>query len=341
MSVKTKFEYKILDDNIGRVNQILPHKNKWAWELYTKAVKNNWNPDEVGMSKDKSQWESDVITPDEKLLVKRCLGFFAGSESLVSNNLLINAYKYITDAECRQYISVQVKEEALHNHTIVHICASLNMDSKELYEAYSNIPAIKAKDDYLITVTEDLDIAAKNMDTSSTEFRQKILNNLIIYYLICEGVLFYSGFAMLLSLNQQNKLKGITEQIEYTVRDESLHVQFGTALINKIVEEYPELWTEEYKEKVKGYFDKAIELEERYAKDVLPRGILGLNAEMFSSYIKFVSNRRMAGINLPYSYGKQVNPFPWLSEAMDLRVCTNYFEGKAKEYQAGALVDDF
>lgn len=341
MATKNKFDYKILDDNVGIVNQILPHKNPWAWELYTKAIKNNWNPDEVQMSADKGQWEGGTITPDEKLLVKRCLGFFAGSESLVSNNLLINAYKYITDAECRQYISVQVKEEALHNHTIVHICASLNLNPKELYEAYCTIPSIKAKDDYLITVTEDLDIAAKKYAIESLEFKKKILNNLIIYYLICEGVLFYSGFAMLLSLNQQSKLKGIVEQIEYTVRDESLHVKFGTALINKIIEEYPELWTTEYKAQVKGYFDKAIQLEETYAKDVLPRGILGLNSEMFSSYIKFVSNRRMEGINLPYSYGKQVNPFPWLAEAMDLQVCTNFFEGKVKEYQTGALEDDF
>ncbi len=656
-----KFDYKMLDDNVGIVNQILPHKHKWAWDLYINALNNNWVPSTIEMAEDIKQWNNGEMTEDEKLLTRRCLGFFAGSESLVSNNLLINVYKYITDAECRQYISRQVAEEAIHNHTIVYICDTLNLDIDEVYEAYSSIPAIKAKDDYLIQVTTDLD-ELKKTDPSDYQMRKAILNNLLIYYLVCEGCLFYSGFAMLLALKQQNKMSGICLQITYTLKDEcltpetelltpngwkrideitiedsvaqytnlgdlefvspiklsthkvdhiyhfhtqekhmnmkvsenhrmiyltkdgnekiiraslatynpyckhlmagskkggsklsltpeeqfliafqadgslpsgeyrngnicgyiqvhftfakdrkkirlreilsktgyeytekeikdkpgytsfhvkidpnipyktfdewvdlsdvniswckefieeikvwdghdvkasngnritygsviksnvdivqaiaamcnyrthftvrpddrketfsdyyrlqickhrnyitggkvkkekiayeglvygievpsgkiivrnegcvaitgnSLHVKFGTSLINTIIEEYPELWTDEYKATVYSYFDKAVELETAYAKDVLPRGILGLNSSMFMNYIQFIANRRLSAIGLKDKYPSKVNPFPWLSEAMDLDTCGNFFETKVQEYKTGAMEDDF
>lgn len=649
--MKTKFDYRLLDDNVGIVNQILPHKHKWAWDLYLKSLKNNWVPNDIGMAKDIAQWNSGAITEDEKLLVKRCLGFFAGSESLVSNNLLINVYKYITDAECRQYMSRQIFEETIHNTTIVYICDSLNLDIREVYEAYDSIPSIKAKDQFLIDVTEILDSARGD------ELKKHLLNNLIIYYIICEGMLFYSGFAMLLALIQQNKLPGVTQQIAYTLRDEccvrgtelltptgwkaieeidysdlvaqynslgeiefvkplklsrsyvddvysftteeghmnlkvsenhrmlyltksgnekivaakdatynpyckhlmaglkydgsktkltpferflvafqadgsfpsgqyrngnlcgyitvtfnltkqrkitrlreilwdigyeykesmnqegrttfyikvepdtlyktfeewvdltdvnyswcqdfieevshwdghnvkessgnritygstiksncdvvqaiaclcnyrthytirpddrketfsdyhriqickhknyirggkvkkekevykdfvygvevpsgrmivkycgavavtgnSLHVEFGTTLINQIRLEYPELWDGP---RFESYFDKAVELEIAYAKDVLPRGILGLNWRMFIEYIQFIGNRRLEALNLTKRYPSKVNPFPWLTENMDLQILGNFFESREQGYKTGDLVDDF
>lgn len=336
-----KFDYNILDDNVGIINQILPHKNKWAWEFYLTSLENHWVPTHIKMGVDIMQWKDNSITDDEKLVVKRCLGFFAGGESLVSNNLLINIYKYITDAECRQYLGRQIAEEVVHNHTIVYICDSLNLDINEVYEAYSSIPAIKAKDDYLLSVTTDLALLEKTSDIKSDEFKAAILNNLIIYYMICEGCLFYSGFAMLLALRHQNKLKGISEQISYTLRDESIHVKFGAQLINTIKAEYPHLWTDNYKKTIYGYFDKAVELETAYAKDVLPRGILGLNSSMFMSYIQYIANRRLAMIGLKEKYPSKMNPFPWLSEAMDLSTCGNFFETTVQEYQTGGMEDDF
>ena len=105
MSTKTG---KVLDGESAGVNQILPHVNKWAWDLYKQGKNNNWTPEEVPMTKDIQNWKQDgVISEDEKLLIKRCLGFFAGSESLVGNNLF-TLFKYVTDPECRQYMETNV-----------------------------------------------------------------------------------------------------------------------------------------------------------------------------------------------------------------------------------------
>ena len=84
----TQLTDQILGQDTAGVNQILPHTNKWAWDLYKLGKNNNWTPEEVPMVKDIQNWKKDdVLTDDERLLIKRCLGFFAGSESLVGNNL--------------------------------------------------------------------------------------------------------------------------------------------------------------------------------------------------------------------------------------------------------------
>ena len=249
----------ILDEEIAGVNQILPHKHQFAWDLFLKGVANNWSPSEINMTDDIDQWKNDSLSSDEKLLVKRCLGFFAGSESLVGNNLLLTVARWVTDAECRQYILRQAYEESLHNWTVVTCCDSYGLKVNEVYEAYLNIPSIKAKDDFLMNITSDVN--RQDFTTKSSEGKKEFLRNLVSYYIVCEGTFFFSGFAMLLALGRQNKLPGLSDQIRYTLRDESLHIQFGTYLINTIKEQYPSVWTKKFEEETIEHIKKAVELE--------------------------------------------------------------------------------
>ena len=330
----------ILGKDVAGVNCILPHKHKTAWDLFLKGCANNWMPTEISMQNDIKQWKTDEISEDEKLLVKRCLGFFAGSESLVGNNLLLSAFKYITDAECRQYILRQAFEESLHNLTVVYICDSLDLDVDEVYRAYETIPSIKAKDDFLIGITSDLN--RNDFTTDTLEGKKELLKNLFTYYIICEGTFFFSGFAMLLALGRQNKLQGVSDQIKYTLRDESIHIKFGTYLINTLIEQNPSIWTKAIQEEFIDHMKKTVELEIEYAKDVLPTGILGLNAPMFVDYMHYIGNRRLESINLDFRFPSDENPFPWLSEVVDTQAMTNFFERRVREYQqSGSLEDDF
>ena len=159
--------------------------------------------------------------------------------------------------------------------------------------------------------------------------------------MICEGIFFFSGFAMLLSFNRQNKLPGIGEQIQYTLRDESLHIKFGTTLINRLREDSPKIWTKTFEKETLEHIDTAIELELAYAREVLPTGILGLNSDMFIDYVQYIANRRLENLNLPSPYEDTKNPFPWMSEIIDLEKCKNFFETRVTEYSVGTLVDDF
>lgn len=334
----TRNSGEILGEDSTGVNQILPHTNKWAWDLYKLGKNNNWTPEEVPMTKDVQNWKkTDVITDDERLLIKRCLGFFAGSESLVGNNLF-TMFRYVTDPECRQYMSRQMYEECLHNDTIVYICDSLDLDINEVYQAYETIPSIKAKDDFLMSITSKL--TNNPVDTQTPEGVREVIKAAFIYWIVCEGTFFFSGFAMLLAL--ADKIPGIAEQIQYTLRDESIHIQFGTKLLNKIREQHADVWDDDLDMELIGYLKKAVELEITYAKDVLPTGILGLNADMFVDYMQHIANRRLSGLGMKPQYEKDENPFPWLSEVIDLSKQKNFFETKVTEYQnAGALDDDF
>ena len=330
---------EIISDKVASVNQILPHVNKWAWDLFIDGAANNWMPTEISMAKDIEQWKSNLLSEDEKLVVKRCLGFFAGSESLVANNLLLSIFKFVTDPECRQYILRQAYEESLHNLTVVYVCDSLNLDIDEVYQAYNSIPSIKAKDDFLMNITTDINRPDFNINT--LEGKREFLRNIITYYIICEGIFFFSGFAMLLSFNRQNKLPGIGEQIQYTLRDESLHIKFGTEMINRIREDNPKVWTKSFEKETLAHIETDMELELAYAREVLPTGILGLNSDMFIDYVQFIADRRLSNLGLPSPFGEAQNPFPWMSEIIDLEKCKNFFETRVTEYSVGTLVDDF
>lgn len=315
------------------VNQLMPLKYKWAWEHYLNGCANNWLPTEVPMSKDIELWKSSNLSDDERLVIMRSLGFFSTGESIVGNNITLAIYKYVTNAEARQYLLRQGFEEAVHSHTFLYICESLNLDEGEVFNMYNEIPCIREKDAFQMKLTSD--IVKDGFSTDTTEGAQKFLENLIGYYLILEGIFFYSGFVMILSLHRQNKMTGIGEQYQYILRDETIHLNFGIDLINGIKEENPHLWTQAFQKHVIELVKEAVELEITYAQESLPKGILGLRAAMFRDYVQHIADRRLERIGLRAIYGSK-NPFPWMSETIDLFKEKNFFETRVTEYQTAA-----
>ena len=197
---------------------------------------------------------------------------------------------------------------------------------------YQTVPSIKEKDDFVINMTSS--ILDPAFETKTARDIQRFVHDLIGYYVIMEGIFFYAGFVMMLSFLRQNRMVGVGEQFQYILRDESVHLAFGSDLINAIVEENPEIWTEEFKNTIVANIKKGVELERAYAKDCLPRGVLGLNAEVIGQYLEYIADRRLARIHLPKTYHKE-NPFPWMSEVIDLKKEKNFFETRVTEYQTG------
>jgi ribonucleoside-diphosphate reductase beta chain len=313
----------------------MPLKYKWAWEHYVNGCANHWMPTEVAMNKDIEQWRSNLLTADEKLVIKRNLGFFATAESLVANNLVLAIFKYITNAECRQYLLRQAFEEAIHSHTFLYVVDSLGLDEGEIFNMYREIPAIQQKDEFEMELTRSL--TECNIDTTTIQGMQDFIKNLIGYYIIMEGIFFYSGFAMVLSLQRRNLMSGIGEQFQYILRDETIHLNFGIDLINGIKAENPSLWTPDFQAMLIEIIREAVDLEIAYAHDCLPRGILGLNAELFIDYVQYIADRRLERIGLPIQYHAS-NPFPWMSETMDLQKEKNFFESRVTEYQSASVL---
>jgi len=315
------------------VNQLLPLKYHWAWEHYVNGCANHWMPTEVAMGKDIATWRGNELTEGERRVILRNLGFFSTAESLVGNNLVLAIFKHVTNAECRQYLLRQAFEEAVHTHTFLYIVDSLGLNEREVFNMYREVTAIARKDDFEMGLTAAL--LDPDFTTETPEGAQQFLENLIGYYLIMEGIFFYTGFVMILSFQRQNRMTGIGEQFQYILRDESIHLNFGIDLINGIKAENPHLWTPEFQARMIALVREAVELEVAYASDCLPQGILGLNSGLFRQYVQHVADRRLERIGLAPQYGS-ANPFPWMSETMDLGKEKNFFETKVTEYQSAS-----
>lgn len=324
---------RLINCNAVDVNQLMPLKYNWAWEHYLNGCKNNWMPNEIPMAQDIAIWKSNTLSKDERQVIMRNLGFFSTAESLVGNNITLAIFKHVTNPEARQYLLRQAFEEAIHTHTFHYIVESLALDEGEIFNMYNEINSIHAKDDFEMKLTGD--IMKEGFTTSTTEGAQKFLENLIGYYIIMEGIFFYSGFVMILSFQRQNKMTGICQQFQYILRDETIHLNFGIDLINGIKAENPHLWTPQFKAHILDLVHQAVELEIQYAEDCLPRGILGLTAPMFREYVQYIANRRLERIGLEPQFKGARNPFPWMSETIDQPKEKNFFETQVNEYQKG------
>jgi ribonucleoside-diphosphate reductase beta chain len=327
----------IINNSKTDPNKILPMRYQWARAHYKAGVSNNWTPEEVSMQKDVEQWKSDkVILPSERRLILWNLGFFSTAESLTANNLVLAVYQHVTNPESRQYLLRQAYEEAVHTDTFIYCCDTLGLDPDEIYNMYQTIPSIREKDEFVVGITTA--VFDPHFKTEGTENIRRFVRDLIGFYVIMEGIFFYAGFAMMLALKRQNKMVGIGEQFEYIMRDESIHLAFGCDLIGTIRTEFPDVWTNEFQAEIGKLIDQAVALEQRYAYDACPEGLLGINADQFAQYVEYIADRRLERLGLAKRYQRE-NPFPWMSQSVDLSKEKNFFETRVTEYQLGASLD--
>src|SRR5690606_1824902 len=200
------------------LNQLVPFKYHWAWEKYLAASANHWMPQEISMARDIALWKKpDGLTDDERVIVKRSLGFFSTADSLVANNLVLAIYRLITNPECRQYILRQAFEEAIHTHAYQYCIESLGMDQGEIFNMYHEVPSVAKKASWGLKYTRQ--ISDPTFKTGTIETDQMLLKNLIAYYCCLEGIFFYCGFTQILSMGRRNKMTGTSEQFQYILRD--------------------------------------------------------------------------------------------------------------------------
>ncbi|MFA7553519.1 MAG: ribonucleotide-diphosphate reductase subunit beta [Spongiibacteraceae bacterium] len=319
------------------LNQLVPFKYDWAWQKYLDGCANHWMPQEVNMTADVALWKDpNGLSDDERRIVMRSLGYFSTADSLVANNLVLAMYRHITNPECRQYILRQAFEEAIHTHAYQYCVESLAMDEGEVFNMYRELPSIAKKAAWSLKHTQALSDPTFKTGTPDTD--QELLRNLIGFYAVTEGIFFYCGFTQILSMGRRNKMTGVAEQFQYILRDESMHLNFGIDVINQIKLENPHLWTEQFQKEIIQMVLEGTQLEIEYARDSMPRGVLGMNASMMEEYLQFIANRRLNQLGLPEQYKGAQNPFPWMSEIMDLRKEKNFFETRVIEYQTGGAL---
>lgn len=305
-----------------------PAHYPWARQLYDQAIANTWYPHEIPLKEDLEDWEK--MTDDERHAVQFIMAFFNPAELIVNRVLALGVYPYIKSAECHLYLAKQMWEEANHCVAFEYVLETFPFDRATIYNVHMATPSMKAKEDYIghymKRMTED------TYDVTSPTGKKDFIRNLVAYNIVMEGIWFYSGFMVMLSFRQRNKLRNFGSMINWVLRDESLHLKFGINLVLTVLEENAELLTPEFAEEIKQIIISGVALETDYNRQLFPNGILGLNADYVNQYVQYVADRRLEELGLTPHY-KVTNPAKWMSTATDVYELVNFFEAQNTSYE--------
>ena len=305
-----------------------PIRYQWAYDLYNQAVRNTWFPHEIALKEDLDDWQN--MTEDEKHAVTFLMAFFNPAELIVNRSIALGMYPHLKSPECHLYLAKQMWEEANHCVAFEYVLETFPFDKKEIYNVHLNTPSMQAKENYINKYMHRM--TEVNLDIETVEGKRDFIRNLVATNIVMEGVWFYSGFMVALSFRQRNKLRNFGSMINWVLRDESLHLQFGMNLIHNILEENADLVTEEFAAEIRDIIVEGVNLETAYNHDLFPNGILGLNADYVNQYVQYVADRRLEELGLPKHYDV-TNPAKWMSTATDVYELVNFFEAQNTSYE--------
>ncbi len=305
-----------------------PIQYQWAYDLYNQAVANTWFPHEIALGEDLRDWET--MTEDERYAVTFLLSFFNPAELIVNRSLALGLYPYLRAPETHIYLAKQMWEEANHAVAFEYVLETFPVDREKVFNQHAEIPSMMAKEAFLHKYLERM--TDLNLDITSVAGKQDFVRNLVAYNIVMEGIWFYSGFMVALSFRQRNQLRNFGSMVDWVLRDESLHLKFGINIVLTVLEENPEIVTQEFANEIQQIIIEGVQIESNYNRDLFPRGILGLNADYVNQYVQYVADRRLEELGFQPHF-KVTNPAKWMSTATDVLELVNFFESQNTSYE--------
>ncbi len=314
---------------------VLPLKYHEAYRIYKQMKANHWEPDVIDMTKDCSQWNTAALSAKERWIIEMGVGYFSAAEGIVGDSVLHVIEDNLTAAELKHAALRHIAEESIHMDSLLHIIGSLNIDLDEVTAKFADIPSIRAKNEF---ITRQMPALKMGIDLSQTANKQRFAKAIFGITQVMEGTQFYALFAMILSLHRQNKMTGIGQMFQYTLRDESNHIALGRYILSELINENPDIWTPEFQEELLEFMREGVRLEKEFVRDCLPEDTVGMTQKDFLDYVDFNADRRLTSLGLPAQSEVKHNPFLWLDEVIFLKKEKNFFETRVTEYQTGGSV---
>lgn len=321
---------KVINGTRSAELNVLPLKYHEAYRIYKQMKANHWEPDVIDMTKDCAQWNSNQLSARERWIIEMGVGYFSAAEGIVGDSVLHVIEDNLTAAELKHASLRHIAEESIHMDSLLHIIGSLNIDLDEVTAKFQDIPSIRKKNEY---ITKHMPELKMGIDLTITENKQKFAKALFGITQVMEGTQFYALFAMILSLHRQNKMTGIGQMFQYTMRDETNHIALGRYILEKLIEENPDIWTEEFRQELIEFMREGVELEKEFVMDCLPEDIVGMTQKDFHDFVDYNADRRLTSLGLPRLSNVKINPFQWLEEVIFLKKEKNFFETRVTEYQ--------
>jgi ribonucleoside-diphosphate reductase beta chain len=326
---------KVINGHRSAELNVLPLKYHEAYRIYKQMKANHWEPDVIDMSKDAHQWNTDALSAKERWIIEMGVGYFSAAEGIVGDSVLHVIEDNLSAAELKHASLRHIAEESIHMDSLLHIIGSLNIDLDEVTAKFQDIPSIRKKNEF---ITRHMPQLKMGIDLTQTANKQKFAKALFAITQVMEGTQFYALFAMVLSLHRQNKMTGIGQMFQYTLRDESNHIALGRYILSELIEENPDIWTEAFRAELVEFMREGVELEKEFVRDCLPEDIIGMRQQEFLDYVEYNADRRLAGLGLPTLSKVRTNPFGWLDEVIFLKKEKNFFETRVTEYQTSGSV---
>jgi ribonucleoside-diphosphate reductase beta chain len=283
------------------------------------------------MGKDIEQWrDTKAVSDVERWIIRMGIGYFSAAEGIVGDNIQHVVRELVTAPELKLVLGRHAHEENIHADSLLYMISSLGINPHECEAMFEDIKSIERKNEFVNKVSRDL---RRDLDLTQEANKRLLAKNIFVFGQCMEGTQFYGLFGMVLSLYRQNKFPGIGQMFNYTLRDESNHIELFRKLLLELAKENPGIWTPEFKEELRQTMAEAVALEKDFIRDCLPVNALGLSITEFLTYIDFIADRRLDDCGLALLSPGVKNPFPWLAEMMDIKKERNFFEGRITEYQ--------
>jgi ribonucleoside-diphosphate reductase beta chain len=312
---------------------VMPLKYQEAYRIYKQMKANHWEPDVIDMTKDCTLWNTPgALTPRERWIIEMGVGYFSAAEGIVGDSVLHVIEDNLTAAELKHASLRWIAEESIHMDSLLHIIGSLNIDQDEVTAKFNDIPSIRRKNDF---ITRHMPELKMGLDLTETGNKQKFAKAIFGISQVMEGTQFYALFAMILSLHRQNKMTGVGQMFQYTLRDESNHIALGRYIFTQLCAENPDILTPQFKEELREFMREGVALEKEFVRDCLPEDAVGMTQKDFLEYVDFNADRRLTGVGLEPLSNVKANPFLWLDEVIFLKKEKNFFETRVTEYQTG------
>ncbi len=302
----------ILKENKDRF-VLFPIKHDKVWEMYKNHEASFWTAEEIDLSQDLNDWEN--LSKDEKHFIKHILAFFAASDGIVNENLVINFMREVQIPEARCFYGFQIAIENIHAETYSLLIDTYIKDPAEqkyLFNALETVPCVKKKADWALRWIDE-----------APSFAHRL-----IAFAAVEGIFFSGSFCSIFWLKKRGLMPGLAFSNELISRDEGLHCDFACLLYSMLVNKLPE-------SEVQSIIKEAVDGEKEFVGDALPVSLIGMNAELMKQYIEFVADRLLVSLGCAKLYNA-TNPFPFM-EMISLQGKTNFFEKRNADYAKAGI----
>ena len=299
-----------------------PFHYPWAVEITTRHEKAHWIEDELDLSDDVSDWKSGKVTDIEKEYVTNILRLFTQSDVAVGQNYYDQFIPKFKNNEVRNMLGSFAGREGIHQRAYALLNETLGLPDSE-YHAFLEYKVMVDKIEFM-----------QESDNNS----MKGLGLALAKSVFNEGVALFASFVMLLNFQRFGKMKGMGKVVEWSIRDESMHVEGNAKLFRQFCVEHPKVVDDEFKQSIYEMARIAVKLEDKFVDLAYKLGnVDGLEASEVKSYIRYITDRRLLQLGLKTNFKVKENPLPWLEWVLNGADHTNFFENRVTEYEVAGL----